>query len=338
MNVLHAPRRAAAVAAVAALILTGAGTPALAQDDGDRLEAVCTDEGGALFRVDNFEDREYDFTLREAEGGDAAVSGSAYPIGRGGAFAYLPAGASAELVVRGEVVATAEADGSACPTASADAGRPVCEGLKFDAETREALFVGASEFRGVSEIEITVENGRVLVYDPHALFVVDAGGSPAPVFEVGGGAGRQTATFDAGALFNAGYGLLLQGEASGPVAFFATITSPGGVVECDPQFGTSGEAPAEAGALALGQNAPNPFGASTEIAFTLEEPGEVALRVYDVLGRRVTTLVDGDLPAGEHSVSWGASDGAGQPVANGTYLYRLEAGGRVLSRTMTVLR
>lgn len=338
MNLFTTPTRAVAVGVAAMLALTAA--PAQAQD-ADDLVAVCTDENGALFRVDNGGDREFDFTLRQS-GGDAAVSGSAYPIGRGGAFAYLPAGSTAELVVRGSVVATAAASGSACPSASADMGRPMCEGLRVDRESRQALFVGASEFRGVTEIEITVENGRVLVYDPHALFVIEAGGAPAPVFEVGDRmtTARTTATFDTGGeLFNAGYGLLLQGNASGPVAFFATITSPGGVVECDPQFATSTEDPGdEASAFALDQNAPNPFGSSTEIAFTLEESGPVTLRVYDALGRRVATLVDGELSAGPHAVTWNGRGESGQPLASGTYIYRLDADGSVLTRRMTVVR
>lgn len=341
MNITPTLLRAPAAALIALLALAGTGTPALAQDAVGSLVAVCTDDQeGALFRVDNPGDREFDFTLRQVNGTES-ISGSAYPIGRGGAFAYLPAGSDVEMVVNRDVVATAMANGSACPTATVDTGRPMCEGLQLDRDTRQALFVGASEFRGVSKIDITVENGRVLVYDPHALFVVDAGGAPASVFEVGGDMmGRTTETFDAGALFNAGYGLLLQGNDNDrPVAFFATIYSPGGVVECDPQFATATEGPGdEAGEFALGQNAPNPFEASTEIPFTLDAAGPVTLRVYDVLGRRVATLVDGELSAGAHSAAWSGTTEAGQPAASGTYIYRLEAGSQTLTGRMTVVR
>ena len=288
---MHTLQTGAAAALVGVLAL--AGPPALAQE-ADDLVAVCTDSNGALFRIDNESDREFDFMLQEAGGDGEMVSGSAYPIGRGGAFAYLPAGSSAELVVRDEVMATAEADGSSCAAVSVDEGRPMCEMLRIDTEARQALFVGASEFRGVSQIDITVENGKALVYDPHALFVIDAGGSPDAVFEVESD-GRMTETFDAGILFNAGYGILLKGNDNGqPVALFATITSPGGVVECDPQFVTAGEDDGEGtGALALDQNAPNPFREGTQIEFTLDEPGDVTLRVYDVLGRHVVTLAEG---------------------------------------------
>ncbi len=339
MNIPSTLVRAPAAALVALLTLAAFSAPALAQN-GLGLTAACTDTDGALFRIDNAGEREVDFTLRRS-GSDTAVSGSAYPIGRGGSFVYLPAGSTAELVVRGAVVASASANASACPSATVDTGRPICEGLRLDPASRQALFVGASEFRGVTRIVITVENGRVLVYDPHALFVVDAGGSPAPVFVVGGmGMGRTVATFDTGGdHFHAGYGLLLKGNPSGPVAFFATIHSPGGVVECDPQFTTSSEgSDAAPGVFALGQNLPNPFTATTSIPFTLDETGPVTLRVYDALGRQVVTLVEGEFAAGSHSATWNLTDATGRTVSSGTYLYRLEAGGRALTQRMTVLR
>lgn len=326
--------RTATAAVLAALL--GLGAAPLQAQDASSLQATCTSEEGALFRIDNFEDREFDFTLREAGEGGERVSGSAYPIGRGGAYAFLPAGATAILEVEGEQVSTKASNPNPCPASTPDTGRPICEGLHIDTDTREALFVGAADFRGVDRIDITVNNGRVLVYDPHAVFVIEAGGAAAPVFEVEDG----TATFDAGLLFHAGYGLLLQGNASGQVAFFATVHSPGGMAECDPQFAVSTDDDATEGAEAvtLAQNYPNPFRPSTEVQFTLEQSSEVTLQVYDVLGRKVATLVEGMLPAGSHTVTWEGMNEAGQRVASGTYLYRLETGSHSLSRTMTVLK
>ncbi len=335
MNLTYTAKRAAMAVFVALFICAAGSTAALAQSSSS-LHAACTNDNGSLFRVDNSGDREFDFTLMQTNGDEMSISGSAYPIGRGGAYAYLPAGAMAELVVNGDVIATASANMDPCPTASADAGRPVCEGLKLDPRARQALFVAAADYRGVSSIDITVNNGKVLVYDPHALFILDAGGSPAPVFEVSGG----TRTFDAGKLFNAGYGLLLKGNDSGPVAFFATVHSPGGVVECDPQFAvTANETPDQlADAIVLNQNYPNPFKGNTEIGFMLDAPTSVTLQVHDLLGRKVATLVEGELAAGTHAFSWNGLDDASQRVASGTYFYRLEADGRMLSRTMTLLR
>ncbi len=78
---------------------------------------------------------------------------------------------------------------------------------------------------------------------------------------------------------------------------------------------------------------PNPFARTTTIRYALPEPGPVRLEVYDVLGRRVATLVDQRQPAGTHAVRF---DAAGLP--SGTYLYRLQAGGRIATRTLVLVR
>jgi hypothetical protein len=85
--------------------------------------------------------------------------------------------------------------------------------------------------------------------------------------------------------------------------------------------------------VTLSANYPNPFSTDTRIAFRLERGQAVALRVYDLTGRLVATLAEGFRPAGDHVVSFDA-----RGLASGTYLYRLEADGRVVSRIMTVLQ
>ncbi|MEW5994848.1 MAG: S8 family serine peptidase, partial [Candidatus Zixiibacteriota bacterium] len=65
----------------------------------------------------------------------------------------------------------------------------------------------------------------------------------------------------------------------------------------------------------LAQNYPNPFNPTTSISFTLSAPSDTRLEIYNVLGRRVTTLVNGPLPAGRHVVVWDGVDGAGKAVA-----------------------
>ncbi|HYV50689.1 MAG TPA: FlgD immunoglobulin-like domain containing protein, partial [Dongiaceae bacterium] len=69
-----------------------------------------------------------------------------------------------------------------------------------------------------------------------------------------------------------------------------------------------------------------PFAASTNITFELTGRDQVRLAVFDVSGRRVKTLVNEPLGAGEHSVPWNGRDDRGQQVAPGLYMYRLEAG------------
>lgn len=88
-----------------------------------------------------------------------------------------------------------------------------------------------------------------------------------------------------------------------------------------------------ADALALTQNRPNPFSGRTEISFELDAPGSARLRVFDVTGREVATLVDGFLVAGPHEVTFEAG-----ALAPGTYLYTLEADGYVATRRMAVVR
>jgi hypothetical protein len=106
---------------------------------------------------------------------------------------------------------------------------------------------------------------------------------------------------------------------------------PGGAVGVEPLAPASTE-------LALGQNAPNPFGQDTRVHFAIPTAGPVKLTVFDVAGRRVATLVDRALVAGAHTVAWDGRDAGGVSVASGVYLYRLEAGGRSITKEMVRLQ
>ncbi|MEJ2721617.1 MAG: FlgD immunoglobulin-like domain containing protein, partial [bacterium] len=76
--------------------------------------------------------------------------------------------------------------------------------------------------------------------------------------------------------------------------------------------------------FALLQNHPNPFNPTTMIRFDVPAGGgAVTLRVYDVTGRLVRTLVDGMQTPGEKTIAWDGRNDAGVPVASGAYLYRL---------------
>jgi hypothetical protein len=89
----------------------------------------------------------------------------------------------------------------------------------------------------------------------------------------------------------------------------------------------------------LHQNTPNPFNPTTSIAFDIPEQGHVALRVYDVGGRLVRTLVDGRREAGTHVVPWNGRDDAGRPAPSGIYLYRLSFQNSVVqTRKMMLLK
>jgi hypothetical protein len=83
----------------------------------------------------------------------------------------------------------------------------------------------------------------------------------------------------------------------------------------------------------LAQARPNPLSKSTAIAFSLPKSGSVDLAVYDIAGRKVATLAQGTMSAGNHEVSW---NGANAPV--GVYLYRLSFEGKTLTNRMVVVK
>ena len=78
--------------------------------------------------------------------------------------------------------------------------------------------------------------------------------------------------------------------------------------------------------FALGPNYPNPFNPSTIIPYQLAASSEVRLEVFNLLGQRIATLVDGERPAGFHTATWHATDGAGRAVGAGVYIYRMMVG------------
>lgn len=101
---------------------------------------------------------------------------------------------------------------------------------------------------------------------------------------------------------------------------------------------TAVDVPPVSAGYTLEQNRPNPFNPVTKIRFAIARAEPVRLRVYDARGRLVSTLLDGSMPAGTHEVSWAGRNQAGQPAASGVYFYKLESGGRSMSRRMVLLK
>jgi hypothetical protein len=83
----------------------------------------------------------------------------------------------------------------------------------------------------------------------------------------------------------------------------------------------------------LEQNFPNPFNSTTEFVFTLPNAEFVRLRIFDILGREIATLVDERLPSGVYKKRWSADN-----LASGTYVYRLTAGSFEASRRLVLLK
>jgi hypothetical protein len=99
------------------------------------------------------------------------------------------------------------------------------------------------------------------------------------------------------------------------------------------------ETPAAMKAAQLHPARPNPFNPATVLSFTLPTDARVDLAVYDLMGRRVRTLVAGESrAAGRHEMAWDGCDQSGQAVAAGVYVYRLEAGAEVLSGRMALVK
>lgn len=97
-----------------------------------------------------------------------------------------------------------------------------------------------------------------------------------------------------------------------------------------PYDGQSAELPQ---VFSLSQNYPNPFNPITEIRYTLPRECWVKLEVYNILGQKVATLVDGEQKAGYQTAKWGASS-----FSSGIYFYRLRAGNFVQTRKMILLK
>ena len=133
-------------------------------------------------------------------------------------------------------------------------------------------------------------------------------------------------------------------EGSEPHHYFVQAVG-GNSSESGPSALVSSSGPATAVAMDAGAAPrglavyPNPFNAATRIAFAVEGTAPAALRVYNYLGQRVRTLIDGEwLRPGEYVFEWDAADDAGRRVASGVYYLVFELGNRRLARPLALVR
>jgi hypothetical protein len=114
--------------------------------------------------------------------------------------------------------------------------------------------------------------------------------------------------------------------------YITAAVEEGGVYALGEGIGVSSpEIPAQ---LVLSGNAPNPFSAQTAISFGLPVSGNVVLNVFDMTGRLVTTVANGEMAAANHTIVWDGTDSTGSQVGAGVYFCRLETAGQVLTQKM----
>jgi hypothetical protein len=85
--------------------------------------------------------------------------------------------------------------------------------------------------------------------------------------------------------------------------------------------------------FSLDQNYPNPFNPATTISFTLPSKSFVSLKVFDILGREVATIISEEMSAGSYSRQWNAAN-----MSSGIYFYRLQAGTFIETKKLVLLR
>ena len=131
-------------------------------------------------------------------------------------------------------------------------------------------------------------------------------------------------------------------EASGHIGFFAygdTVDMVFDNVAMTFSSTTGLESPVQQPtAFLLEQNVPNPFNPSTNLNFTVPESGMTQLNIYDINGRLVRTLLNANLPTGDHQQVWDGRDAMGHALPAGIYLARLQVAGQSSSVRMLYLK
>lgn len=153
--------------------------------------------------------------------------------------------------------------------------------------------------------------------------------------------GRILTTVDGGNEFETNYGLTSKdlttvyftnknmGWIGGREGTLLSTTNGGGIATSN-EIKEPTDAPVS---VSLHQNYPNPFNPSTVISYQLPVSSEVELRVFDMLGREVATLVNSQQTAGEHSVTFDASN-----LSSGIYLYQLQTGETSITKKLTLIK
>ncbi len=88
----------------------------------------------------------------------------------------------------------------------------------------------------------------------------------------------------------------------------------------------------------LRQNYPNPFNPITTIEFSVPQPSQVTVRVFNILGQEVRKLIDEPMSTGTHEVEWDGTDASGQTASTGIYFYRVRIGEHLKTKKMVMVK
>ena len=119
---------------------------------------------------------------------------------------------------------------------------------------------------------------------------------------------------------------------------FTTASSDGGLFVLNRGSLGAGNGQIYPETFALYQNYPNPFNPITSIRYDLPQDELVNIKVYDMLGRKVRSLVNSQQEAGYHSVKWGATSDRNEPISAGIYIYTIQAGEFRQTKKMILLK
>lgn len=185
--------------------------------------------------------------------------------------------------------------------------------------------------QGVANAAIyaVTEDGHVssTVTNPDGSFALDA--MAAGTYKLMASTPESPAAFFGGANFETATSVIVDdGQSASNLDF--EVQGATGIADTDTETIPS--------AYGLAQNFPNPFNPETTIKYQLPSKSEVNLRVFNMLGQEVATLVNATQAAGVHRVQWNGTDKLGQKVATGIYLFRLDAGAFSMTRKMIVVK
>ncbi len=183
--------------------------------------------------------------------------------------------------------------------------------------------------KGMGTLKVVMEKAGIKTWDQYASRVSLSGNEaiyelPFPSFRIADGTGKLRAEDVTQLVF------YVEGNGQTSQDFTLSLSDVQFV------FGTSvaNEGDAQPNTFSLDQNYPNPFNPSTNIRFSLPTSGQVALKVYDMLGRQVATLVNEMRTSGVHTVTFDAAN-----LPSGTYVYRLEVAGQAaITRKMIFVK